>query len=798
MASESVKRNNNASNPFAYGFKVHSLSQVNHQNAPKSQPATSQKGKNKKNSPKNRKKQAPPQQEQASPFSTSTSPVSIELYSSSVSRLLDPAHLDASSATSLHDLQCGTATAALQAFLSFTNLRKVLGIEQNKNLFHWATQNLLALVKNGYEDNRYLLVENIPSTKMTIAQKSSEAESQKKVFAVGDIVYCFIPLKSNNIKKRDNYQGVIRSVHDDGIHYDVEMAATKTVTKKVHRESVFKPGTERVFEVVRGNLFERSDSFRSDIILLPYSISNDSFRSLLLTGCKRAPIGSRILSFSHLESWDGFPSYQLRRVDANVYDNDRYDTNLSPHQRLYLYEHVLSPNQASSPKDIAQHCAVGSHVTVRDPKQQRWFSADVIALNNATKTITINKDGFLGDTGIEEIKIDEQRLHLIRRRFAVNDLVTAYCMKMIETEQDDMYTLYRGQVVAHKKDGTYLIQYEDGEQTPAVPDVYIFRCNRPKYEEGDVCIASRYDNIRECNDDGELINLKQLMEKETVQENQCVIRHVNPDGTYRVEFVNVRQYPYHDSFCESFLRSISEIISDDDTKFNHVIEPRLPLNMEIDYDKVLQWRPNLVAHWLNKCGVQETTTQILKENKVNGVFLFDLDVDLLTQDMKIAQQDAKQILLYMRLLKSKLHLSNEEEQQNEAEITQLSIQLQQAQQEMKQIEDLQQHSLEKLDKLMKANQEDVNKLKEYELKLKCVHLKNKKVPPNNIASQLKKSIKWVQKMSKLKPSQIKKPTSTAIKQMEALQAEISNYKRSHAEKQTQYEQARMKLRQFTQ
>ena len=105
------------------------------------------------------------------------------------------------------------------------------------------------------------------------------------------MVYCFIPLKQKNIKKRDNYQGIVRAVNADGIHYEVEMSATKTVHKNVHKESMFKPGTERTFEIARGNLFERSDSFRSDILLLPYSISNDSFRSLLLTGCKRSPIG---------------------------------------------------------------------------------------------------------------------------------------------------------------------------------------------------------------------------------------------------------------------------------------------------------------------------------------------------------------------------------------------------------------------------------------------------------------------------------------------------------------------------
>ena len=148
----------NASNSFVYGFKVHSLSQVNNTSKPSPK-------KNKKNSPnKNRNKQNQ-QSPQSSPFST-ISNNTIELYTSSVSRLLDSKHLNAAKATSLHDLQCGTATVALQAFLSYPNLRRVFGIEQNKNLFHWATKNLMSLIKNGYQNTKYLLVEQIPSNKM--------------------------------------------------------------------------------------------------------------------------------------------------------------------------------------------------------------------------------------------------------------------------------------------------------------------------------------------------------------------------------------------------------------------------------------------------------------------------------------------------------------------------------------------------------------------------------------------------------------------------------------------------------
>merc|ERR1719203_1097996 len=367
----------NSLSPFTYGFKVHSLSEV--LTNPKSDSTKISPKKNKKNSPSKSRKQS--SEQKASPFSTTVSPLCIELFSSSVTQLLDDKHLNASCASSLHDLQCGTATIALQAFLSYPNLRRVFGIEQNKNLFHFATKNLMNLIKNGYKNSKYLLVEQIPSVKMTIAQKSPESESKLKKFKIGEVVYCFVPLKQKNIKKRDNYQGVVRAVDADGIHYDVEMSATKTIQKRVHKESMFKPGTERTFEIARGNLFERSDSFRSDILLIPYSISNDSFRSLLLTGCKRSPINSRILSLHHLEIWDGFPEFQLRRVDANVYDSDRYDTNISPHQRLFLYQHVLSHSMASSPSDIRNRCRVGSRVTVRDKKQQHWFAAKVISKN---------------------------------------------------------------------------------------------------------------------------------------------------------------------------------------------------------------------------------------------------------------------------------------------------------------------------------------------------------------------------------------------------------------------------------
>ena len=138
------------------------------------------------------------------------------------------------------------------------------------------------------------------------------------------------------------------------------------------------------------------------------------------------------------------------------------------------------------------HCALGSAVKVRDPQQQQWFAAKVIAINNSTKMITLEKYGFLEGTEREDVKIDEQRVHLIRRLFKVGDLVTSYCPKMIETNHDSMYQLYRSQVVALNVDGTYAVQYQDGETHPKVDGCYIFKAAKHRFEEGQLCMALRY------------------------------------------------------------------------------------------------------------------------------------------------------------------------------------------------------------------------------------------------------------------------------------------------------------------
>mmetsp|Transcript_49279 Transcript_49279/g.60530 ORF Transcript_49279/g.60530 Transcript_49279/m.60530 type:complete len:745 (-) Transcript_49279:36-2270(-) len=422
----------------------------------------------------------------------------IELGSESISTLIDNDHLNCDNATSLHDLQCGTGIFVVQAFLEKKSLKRVLGIESNKEFFYFACKNLLNLVKNTYNNRRFLLVEHIPGVKLTIAEKLAKDLEDKKKFKKGDVVVCLNPLK-RSINKRENYNGIIDKVYDDGIHYDVRMYITKKILKNVHRESIFKSGNERTLEIAKGNLFERSDSFRSDILLLPYVISNDSFKSLLLTGCKRSMFGARILSYFQLESWDDYPMESLRRIDINVYDFDRFNCNLGNNKKIYIYEHVLSHKLPSQPKECESNIKVGMQVSIIDNISQHWFVSDVKKVLKDRIVIERVKWEIKES---EEIKFNEQRIRLIKNRFKIGDNIIAYSPKNINNGDIDgeMYTLYDSQVLNVNIDGTYVIQYSDGEVHHKVLDIWMFKKYYAKYKENDILLALRYD-LNDSNDD---------------------------------------------------------------------------------------------------------------------------------------------------------------------------------------------------------------------------------------------------------------------------------------------------------
>ena len=230
---------------------------------------------------------------------------------------------------------------------------------------------------------------------------------------------CLQPLKHNNIEKRENYQGVVNNVKKGGLLYDITMSATKKVIQNVKRENVFKPGTERTLEFSRCNLFQRKDGFRSDIILLPIYKNNDpSYRSLLSQGFSYAPFHSRILAYERLEDWEQFETIEnreaLKRIDCNVYDNDRFDTNLARFFKVFLYRHNISRYNATpiSRLERAGALQVGNYVRIRDDELQRWITSRIESIANDNRSIRVSR--YMWEAPFEEtVAIDSQRIHLI-------------------------------------------------------------------------------------------------------------------------------------------------------------------------------------------------------------------------------------------------------------------------------------------------------------------------------------------------------------------------------------------------
>eukprot|EP01084_Bolivina_argentea_P026564 49401_1 len=226
-----------------------------------------------------------------------------------------------------------------------------------------------------------------------------------------------------------------------------------------------------------------------------------------------------------------------------------------------------------------------------------------------------------------------------------------------------------------------------------------------------------------------------------------------------------------------------------------IIEPKLPLLYEIDYDKVLTWKSNMVSYWLSKCGINDKTCEILINNGVNGVFLFELDLSLLEADMGINKYDSIRILKYMKTLKHKLqyNISGDDESDLQSEI---QLEIQEYDLKIKQIKLRVEDIKMKYDKLVSGHKDEYNRYKEWELKLQCRQLNNKKVSHKEISNQLKKNVKWVKNVIKLKQNQIKKPQGNIIKQFEQLQTQILKLNKQIKEKQTQMFNARQKLTQI--
>ena len=104
-------------------------------------------------------------------------------------KILDSEHLNAAECKSLYDLGMGTGKFALQAFVQFPNLDKVVGVELAQSRFVLGEKAALTLVAETRENgnSEYRLVSRVPSKRIVIAQTMEDGRDRILEFRKGNL-----------------------------------------------------------------------------------------------------------------------------------------------------------------------------------------------------------------------------------------------------------------------------------------------------------------------------------------------------------------------------------------------------------------------------------------------------------------------------------------------------------------------------------------------------------------------------------------------------------------------------------
>ena len=94
-------------------------------------------------------------------------------------------------------------------------------------------------------------------------------------------------------------------------------------------------------EVWYGSLFDYPGGFDAEMCISDFP---EEMHPHLMNAS--TPIGCTFLTYHDLKKFKCFDWDNLRQIDCNIYDNDRYITSWSQGWRFYLWEHVPSFSKA--------------------------------------------------------------------------------------------------------------------------------------------------------------------------------------------------------------------------------------------------------------------------------------------------------------------------------------------------------------------------------------------------------------------------------------------------------------------
>lgn len=518
-----------------------------------------------------------------------------------------------------HDLGMGTGKMLVQSFLAFPNLDICVGVELSKGRYLLAEQNLTRLLQNGWRGRKFLLVEFQQGSFMKIVESSLVKKSNYKM---GDIVIAYNVNLKKNKKDMPDYKATVVGFAGDQIV--VSYGGKKRY--KVDLNFVFEPGTERTCEIWQGNLFDYPGAWNGDLCILETDFPSE-MHSELLSCMTKTPIGCRFLTYLDLKKLENFQHEKLRQLDVNVYDSDRYLTSWSQGWRFYCWEHIrdLKEPQSLPPSVTAQSLLNEEKIRIYHKRKKRWMWGKVRTVNQ-NKRLEVD---LLNCRKKVNCYIKDNRIALHRPRFRIGEQVSAFHPEWACRTQ---FSMFDGEVVRHHADGSYCISWETfrGVRMLKIPEQWIFSRNKNKYSQGDQILSCWTDYALNKNSPKRYKKFK------------AVIKNVNANGTYSVEFHFGERKRYSDCVREMWITTERE-----EREYELALE-------DWDEDPVVslctkvarEWTPRCVATFLMECSNEAridlaNSIRIVLQKKVCGEDFISMDKVMLVKCLGMSSSFAK-------------------------------------------------------------------------------------------------------------------------------------------------------------
>jgi len=374
-------------------------------------------------------------------------------------------------------------------------------------------------------------------------------------------------------------------------------------------------------------LFDYPEAWNADICVLETDFPAE-IHDELLTCMTKTPIGCTFLTYLDLKKLEGFNYKKVRQLDFNVYDSDRYLTSWSQGWRFYCWEHVRDLRELEPLPSNATAKSLFNEERVRlyHKRKNRWLWGKVKAISSNETRVEV--DYYDGRKKLN-CCISDNRIALHRPRFGIGEEVSAFHPDWAYKME---FSMFKGEVVGHNADGSYYLKWRTGRsnKTIKVPEHWVFARYNSLYSPGEKVL---------CCWTGWALNKNSAVR---YKRYKAMIRKVNADGTYSVDF-NFGDYNrYSDSVREMWITTEREEREYKATLEQWEEDPISSLCIQV----ARKWSSRCVATFLVECchemkiDPKDSVRKVL-ENRVGGEEFTSMNQASLESVLGMSNQVAK-------------------------------------------------------------------------------------------------------------------------------------------------------------